>query len=185
MFPRARFFLQRREWDFAQHPDPSQRDIYLPELMAEVQQRDLLLVDGDLQLTDGVSVHLVPGHTPGQQAVSVSTKDGLYLVAGDLFGTFSNINPAIHKLTDLTGKTIIPPILPGQDLYPPGILIDLNDWQASARKLLAIAGSRERIIPSHEPVLCGQFFQLSPATRKVLQYMLRSSPVGLLCVWHI
>lgn len=52
LFPRARFFLQRREWDFAQHPDPSQRDIYLPELMAEVQQRDLLLVDGDLQLTD-------------------------------------------------------------------------------------------------------------------------------------
>jgi glyoxylase-like metal-dependent hydrolase (beta-lactamase superfamily II) len=84
-------------------------------------------------------------------------------VAGDLFGTFSNINPAIHKLTDLTGKTIIPPILPGQDLYPPGILIDLNDWQASARKLLAIAGSRERIIPSHEPVLCGQIFPAQPS----------------------
>ena len=50
LFPRARFFLQRREWDFAQHPDPSQRDIYLPELMAEVQQRDLLLVDGDCSL---------------------------------------------------------------------------------------------------------------------------------------
>lgn len=158
LFPTARFILQRREWEFAKHPDPSQRDIYVPELIAEVRQRDLLLVDGDFEVTDGVSVHLVPGHTPGQQAVSVSTIDGPYVVAGDLFGTFSNINPAIHKLTDLTGKSIPIPLLPGQDFYPPGILIDLNDFQASAQKLLTIAGSRERIIPSHEPSLSGQLF---------------------------
>jgi putative ABC transport system ATP-binding protein len=43
------------------------------------------------------------------------------------------------------------------------IFKNLNDWQASARKLLAIAGSRERIIPSHEPVLCGQIFPAQPS----------------------
>jgi glyoxylase-like metal-dependent hydrolase (beta-lactamase superfamily II) len=163
LFPTARFILQHREWEFAQHPDPSQRDIYMPELIAEVEQRDLLLVDDNFQVAHGVSVHLVPGHTPGQQAVSVSTVDGTYVVAGDLFNTFSNINPAIHKLIDLTGKSIPIPILAGQDFYPPSILIDLNDWHASVHKLLAIAGSRERIIPSHEPSVSGRFFPAEPA----------------------
>lgn len=156
LFPTARLILQRREWEFAQDPDPSQRDIYVPELIAEVEQGDLQLVDGDFQVADGVSAYLVPGHTPGQQAVAVCTVDGLYVVAGDLFGTFSNINPAIYKLIDLTGKGISIPILPGQDFYPPGILIDPNHWHESAHKVLTIAGSRERIIPSHEPILSGQ-----------------------------
>ena len=162
LFPTARFILQRQEWEFARQPDPSQRDIYLPELIAEVERRDLRLVDGDFQVADGVSVHLVPGHTPGQQAVSISTVDGPYVVAGDLFGTFSNINPAIHKLTDLTGKNIPTPARPEQDFYPPFILIDLGDWHASAERLLTIAGSRERIIPSHEPSLAGQVLPAKP-----------------------
>ncbi len=161
LFPRARFILQQKEWECAHQPVLSQRDIYAPELIAEVGQRDLILVDGDFEVSAGVAVHLVPGHTPGQQAVSVATVEGTYIVAGDLFGTFFNIQPFVHGLIDLTGKRIDVPILPGQEFYPPDIHTDLHACQVSAAKLLTIAGCRERIIPSHEPALSGKFFPLA------------------------
>ena len=158
LFPSARFVLQQQEWESARDPVESQRDLYVPELITEVGQRDLVLVEGDCEVADSIAVHLVPGHTPGQQAVSVSTVDGTYVVAGDLFGTFFNIHPAVHQLIDLTGKRIPVPVLPGEEFHPPDIRTDLPDCLTSANKLLTIAGSRERIIPSHEPALSGKIY---------------------------
>jgi N-acyl homoserine lactone hydrolase len=155
LFPTARFILQRREWEFAHHPVTSQRDIYVPELIDMVGERDLVLVEDYYEVADGVAVHLVPGHTAGQPAVSVSTVAGTYVLAGDLLGTFSNIHPATHELFDLMGKRIPIPVLPEQDFYPPDIHTDLNDFYQSASKLLTISGSRDRIIPSHDPSLSG------------------------------
>jgi len=162
LFPTARFILQRREWEFAHHPDPSQCEIYVPELIDRVGERDLVLVEDDYEVADGVAVHLVPGHTAGQQAVSVSTVEGTYVLAGDLFGSFFNINPAMEELIDLMGKRIPIPILPEQEFYPPDIHIDLSDFYESANKLLMISGSRKRIIPSHDPSLSGKVFPPSP-----------------------
>ncbi len=160
LFPTARFILQRREWEFAHHPTTFQREIYVPELIDRVGECDLVLVEDYYEVADGVAVYLVPGHTAGQQAVSISTVEGTYVLAGDLFGSFFNINPAAHELVDLMGKRIPIPVLPEQDFYPPDIHTDLNDFYASANKLLTISGSRDRIIPSHDPSLSGKVFPL-------------------------
>ena len=160
LFPTARFILQRREWEFAHQPIPSQSGIYVPELIDMVGERDLVLVEDYFEVADGVAVYLVPGHTAGQQAVSVSTVVGTYVLAGDLLNTFFSINPAIHELIDLTGKRIPIPIMPEQDFYPPDIHTDLNNFYESANKLLTISGSRDRIIPSHDPSLPGMVFPL-------------------------
>ena len=166
LFPTARFILQRREWEYAHQPIPSQREIYVPELIDIVGEHDLVLVEDSYEVADGVAVHMVPGHTAGQQAVSVSTAAGTYVLAGDLLNTFFSINPAIHELIDLTGKRISKPVLPEQDFYPPDIHTDLNDFYASANKLLTISGSRDRIIPSHDPSLPGKVFPLGSQTGK-------------------
>ena len=158
LFPTARFILQRKEWEFAHHPIISQREIYVPMLIDMLSERDLVLVEDDYEVAEGVAVHLVPGHTAGQQAVSVSTAEGTYVLAGDLLNTFFSINPAVHELFDLTGKRISIPILPELDFYPPDIHTDLNDFYESANKLLTISGSRDRIIPSHDPSLSGKVF---------------------------
>lgn len=158
LFPTARFIVQQKEWEFARHPIKSQRDIYVPELIDMVGERDLVLVDDYYEAAEGVAVHLVPGHTAGQQAVSVSTVAGTYILAGDLFGSFFSINPAAHEFFDLTGKRIPIQILPGQKFYPPDIRSDLNEFYKSADKLLTIAGSRDRIIPSHDPCLPGKVY---------------------------
>jgi len=39
-------------------------------------------VDGDHEITDGVSVLATPGHTVGHQSVTVRTGDGLVLIVG-------------------------------------------------------------------------------------------------------
>lgn len=158
LFPTARFILQQKEWEFAHHPAASQREIYVPELINMIGERDLVLVEDYYEVADGVAVHLVPGHTSGQQAVSISTVDGTYVLAGDLFSSFFNIDPATYELIDLMGKRIPMPILPEHDFYPPDIHTDLNDFYKSANKLLTISGSRDRIVPSHDPSLPGKVF---------------------------
>jgi N-acyl homoserine lactone hydrolase len=45
---------------------------------------------------------------------------------------------------------------PDHAFYPPGIHTDLSDWYDSVWKVLALAGSRERIVPGHEPGLVGK-----------------------------
>jgi len=158
LFPTARFIVQRKEWEYAHDPVISQRSIYDPELIGMVGERNLVLVEDNYEVAEGVALHLVPGHTPGQQAVSVSTVAGTYVLAGDLFGTFFNINPAKHELLDLTGNRIPIQVLPEQDFYPPDIHTDINDFYESANKLLKISGSRDRIIPSHDPTLPDKVF---------------------------
>jgi glyoxylase-like metal-dependent hydrolase (beta-lactamase superfamily II) len=160
LFPAARLIVQKKEWEFAHHPIESQRDIYVPQLIDMVGERNLVLVDDNYEAAEGVAVHLVPGHTAGQQAVSVSTVEGTYVLAGDLFSSFFGIDPAVHELIDLTGKRIPIQVSPGQNFYPPDIRSDLNEFYKSADKLLTISGSRDRIIPSHDPSLPGKVFPL-------------------------
>ncbi|HVB78175.1 MAG TPA: MBL fold metallo-hydrolase [Candidatus Nitrosotalea sp.] len=85
-FPRARLFVQRREWDFALDPDVRSRPAFLPQDILPVEARGLLeLVDGDVELLPGLSLQLTGGHTPGHQIVTVAPNDELAVVfTGDL-----------------------------------------------------------------------------------------------------
>ena len=51
------------------------------------------LVDGDVELFDGVRTLFTPGHSPGHQAVEVDTKDGTYILAGDAIFLLDNLKP--------------------------------------------------------------------------------------------
>ena len=82
LFPNARFICQRRELASLYEPDnPSSKGGYIKDY---VKQFSYELVDGDLQLFDGISVVLTPGHTIGSQSVIVDTDDGLTIISGDL-----------------------------------------------------------------------------------------------------
>ncbi len=65
LFPNAEIYLQRAELDWAQ-----------PTLPAD----QLVLLDGDSRLAEGVRIVATPGHTPGHQSVLA----GDTLITGDL-----------------------------------------------------------------------------------------------------
>lgn len=158
LFPHAQFILQKKEWAYAKNPLPIQQDVYISELFARLESYDLLLVDDGYEVADGVNVICVPGHTKGQQAVVVNSKEGKYVIAGDLLYSYINIYPEKTEMLDVFGNAIPCTPQPGHAFYPPGIHTDLSDWYDSVWRVLKIAGSRKHIIPGHDPALIGKVF---------------------------
>jgi glyoxylase-like metal-dependent hydrolase (beta-lactamase superfamily II) len=84
-FPRAKHFVQRAEWDFAQAPDPRSRagyidDDYLPAADAGLVE----LIEGDAEVLPGVELRLTAGHTPGHQVCIFRSGELSCVMTGDL-----------------------------------------------------------------------------------------------------
>ena len=52
---------------------------YFPDLLDDVE---VVQVDGDAQIVDGIGVLLTPGHTVGGQSIVVNTKAGKAVITG-------------------------------------------------------------------------------------------------------
>lgn len=87
-FPSARYLLQRadREWQ-AELARGDDEDATIDSLLLQPLERSeqLVLLDGDLDLAEGVQVHLAPGHTPGHQVVRLRSNGARAIVTADAF----------------------------------------------------------------------------------------------------
>jgi glyoxylase-like metal-dependent hydrolase (beta-lactamase superfamily II) len=84
LFPRARHVVQAAELDAWRRPDPRSRPSYKRENLALLEQAGRLqIVEGDTQLTSGISVRVTGGHTAGHQAVYVSDQEQTLVFTGD------------------------------------------------------------------------------------------------------
>ena len=65
--------IQRREWDAAHDRAAVERNFFLPRDYSDVDERRLVLVDGEHDLLGDGSIELLltPGHTPGHQSVRI------------------------------------------------------------------------------------------------------------------
>ena len=156
LFKNARIYVQKREWEIAFNSIPSARILYDQKLFVPLERMDLILVDRDYNLMDGIDLIFIPGHTEGSQGVAVSTEKGTAVIIGDLADTNYNFNPTMTEMTDLAGKKI--PLTPRPDLpfVPNGLHINLREWYDSMWKVVRIASSRNLIYTMHEPSLLGK-----------------------------
>ncbi len=158
LFSNARIYVQKREWEFAHNPTPHMRATYDPRPLAKLEEMDLTLVDGDVEIVKGIRLVELPGHTKGLQGVAVSTQKGTYLLSSDHFYTYFNIRPPKEptEFTDLAGNkiTMQPSPLP---FLPIGLHVDLSEWFESSFKALSVA-RRDMIIPGHDPSVAGKIF---------------------------
>jgi glyoxylase-like metal-dependent hydrolase (beta-lactamase superfamily II) len=91
-FPRARYIIQRGEWDWAREPNEREKSSYLKENFLPLEDYGLVdLADGDSRVTEGVDVILSPGHTPRHQSVKVSSGGKTLFFLGDLVPTSAHI----------------------------------------------------------------------------------------------
>ncbi|AIY90541.1 N-acyl homoserine lactonase family protein [Geoglobus acetivorans] len=158
LFHNARIYVQKREWESAFNPPLHYRLTYDQKLFQPLEDMDLCLVDGDKRIADGIELVSLPGHTKGLQGVAVETEEGTYLVAGDHFYTYLNLNPPKEavEIDDATGGKIqVGPVpLP---FAPVGLHVDLSEWYDSCYKALSVT-RRANILPGHEPSLAGMSF---------------------------
>ncbi|MEO1193278.1 MAG: N-acyl homoserine lactonase family protein [Pseudomonadota bacterium] len=136
LFPAAEFFVQEAEVNFA-----TGRFMRYPPVRAPFEAEDVVdlircnfnsrvrFLSGDQELAPGITAHLIGGHTHGLQAVSVTTRRGLLVLASDAAHFFDNM--------DL------------QNPFP--IVADIPRMMAGHERLRDLAPSSHHIIPGHDP----------------------------------
>ncbi|MBI4370589.1 MAG: MBL fold metallo-hydrolase [Elusimicrobia bacterium] len=131
-FARAKYIVQKEEWDDANHPHERSRASYLEENFACLETGGQLeLVLGNYEIEPGLSVIQSGGHTRGHQCVVVESKGQGAIFFGDLIPTRAHV--------------ALPWIM-GYDLYPVATL-------ESKRKLLKVAQEREWLaVFQHDPL---------------------------------
>ena len=92
-FPKARYVVQRGEWEQALHPDERDKPSYIPARLKPLGGPGILsLVDGDVPIAPGVEVVLVPGHTAFHQGVKVVSGGRTFFYLGDAVPTVAHID---------------------------------------------------------------------------------------------
>jgi glyoxylase-like metal-dependent hydrolase (beta-lactamase superfamily II) len=89
-FPRARYLVQRGEWEHALHPNERDRAGYIEEFFRCAEaQTDLL--EGDQEIVPGIRVEVVPGHTRHMQCVRIESAGQRAYFISDLVPTRAHL----------------------------------------------------------------------------------------------
>lgn len=139
LFPNARFVLQESEYHFWTGRYASRHELAKHVERADIERVVAASLDGRIDFVDGsavvrpgVAVHLVGGHTPGTQVVTVETAEGLLVLGGD----------ATHLDDHHRGD------------HPAAVFTDLPGMYRAFDAMRELAGGEaRRIIPGHDPAL--------------------------------
>jgi glyoxylase-like metal-dependent hydrolase (beta-lactamase superfamily II) len=84
-FPRARYYIQRAEWDAAIAPNERTRATYLGENMLPLEaSAQVELVDGEVNVTDEVTIIPAFGHSMGHAVVALRSGGESAVYLGDM-----------------------------------------------------------------------------------------------------
>lgn len=84
-FPRARYMVQRGEWEAAMHPNERTRAAYLAENLSPLEAAGCVeLFDGEKRVTDDLTLIPTPGHAQGDVAVVLSSAGERAVYTGDM-----------------------------------------------------------------------------------------------------
>jgi glyoxylase-like metal-dependent hydrolase (beta-lactamase superfamily II) len=147
LFPSARYHVQDREMRFCTgrymtHPVmriPFEADDVIA-MVRRVFSGRVVFHDGDEEIAPGLSVHHVGGHTMGMQIVRVQTRRGTVVLASDASHLYANMEREVP--------------------YP--IAYNVGEVMEGYRRAYALAGSREHVIPGHDPLVMKRYPAPSP-----------------------
>jgi glyoxylase-like metal-dependent hydrolase (beta-lactamase superfamily II) len=88
-----------------------------------------------LELADGVSLHLVGGHTAGQEIVRVRTRRGWVVLASD----------ALHYYEEMERR------------IPFAVAQDMSKMLSAHAVIRGLADSDEHVVPAHDPLVMQRY----------------------------
>jgi glyoxylase-like metal-dependent hydrolase (beta-lactamase superfamily II) len=131
VFPKARYVMQKGEWEDASHPNERTRGSYREDNFIPIAEaHQLELVQGESEVVPGVHVVPIGGHTAYHQMVVVESEGQRLLIPSDVLPTASHVAPAW---------------ITGFDLFPLGTL------SAKKRLLDDAVESGAAIVFYHDP----------------------------------
>lgn len=142
LFPNATLHMQAAEMAFATGPCMCHGTLRMPfsaghicEAVKRLYAGKLIFYDGDAEVTEGVTVHCIGGHSRGLQAVRVRTDAGWLVLASDAAHFYEN-----QRL---------------QKPFP--IVVDLQNMLDGFAILDQLASSPDLVIPGHDPLVRDAF----------------------------
>lgn len=111
-FPNAKLLVMRQEWASAEALLPPQRDWYCPDGLEGVPADRVVLLDGSVQLGEGVALVRTPGHTQGNHSIVAHTPEGLMVtsengVGADAYAPHVSRVPGVRRYARETGMEVI------------------------------------------------------------------------------
>jgi glyoxylase-like metal-dependent hydrolase (beta-lactamase superfamily II) len=150
LFPAATLHLQEREMGYATGRymcSECFRGAFDVEdivgMVRRVYEGRVRFHHGDTPLAPGISLHLIGGHTMGLQVVRVATRRGWLVLASDASHFYANMEQA----------------------RPFPIVWSVADMLDGHERMRTLAGSREHVIPGHDPLVMERY----PAPERALQ----------------
>lgn len=93
-FPNAKHIVQADEWEDVQNPNERASSTYWPQnFTGLIEGKNLRIIDGDLDLDDGIRLMRTAGHTRGHQIVWIQSNGQTAVHMADLLPTHAHFNP--------------------------------------------------------------------------------------------
>ena len=91
--PNAVHFVQREQWEAANHPNEKDRASFFPENFLPLEEAGkLVLVEGEEEILPGIRLIPTHGHTPGHQVILIDGGSEKILYCADLIPLASHVN---------------------------------------------------------------------------------------------
>ena len=140
LFPRARIWIQREEYDSAtagpgRRGEAGMTQAAAAELVRFRQQGRVQLIDGESEILPGIRVFPRGGHTWGSQYLAVATRAGTVVIASDNVATYENL--ARHR--------------------PNPLAVDTIANLRAQEQMLKLAARPELVVPGHDPDVFRRF----------------------------
>ncbi len=160
LFHGATAIFQKDELENLKNPLPSQlatRDYDLGVIDRLAGIKNTIIVNGDIELANGLKLYKTPGHTRGSQSILVQTQNGPRLILGDVISRFYMLFPGMDELVQADGSVAKITPLP-HDVCPVflhSLTYDHYAFFESYNKIKAIVPAYEPkyFLPGHEPSL--------------------------------
>lgn len=91
-FPKAKYYISKRNWQAANNPNPRDRASYLKENIENIEKYDQLVVlEDNCEILDCITTITVDGHTTGQQLIKVESGGETIVFVADLIPLKSHL----------------------------------------------------------------------------------------------
>ncbi len=126
----AKVYVQKVEMAFFENPHPIDHRYY-PDLLDDVE---VVTVEGEAEITDGIQVVPSPGHTPGTQSVLIRTSQGKAGITGFCCNqeNFPDKGPAVTPGVHTDALAAYESIQRFREMAD--ILLPLHDFSVGQRK---------------------------------------------------
>lgn len=92
LFSKAKYIVQKKEWEYALAPDERSKPSYLEENFIPLQEnKQVELIDGDVEIEKGIKIIFTNGHSIGHQSVLIDNGKKKVFFTGDLIPTAFNV----------------------------------------------------------------------------------------------